>query len=63
MLYDNAALARVYLEAYQATHDLEYRRVARETLDYAVREMQDAEGVHEAPPSEARPPEADEVVL
>jgi uncharacterized protein YyaL (SSP411 family) len=44
MLYDNAALARVYLEAYQATHDLEYRRVARETLDYVVREMQDAEG-------------------
>jgi uncharacterized protein YyaL (SSP411 family) len=44
MLYDNAALARVYLEAYQATHDLEYRRVARETLDYVDREMQDAEG-------------------
>jgi uncharacterized protein len=44
MLYDNAALARVYLEAYQATHDLEYRRVARETLDYVVREMQDAKG-------------------
>jgi uncharacterized protein YyaL (SSP411 family) len=44
MLYDNAALARVYLEAYQATHDSEYRRVARETLDYVVREMQDAEG-------------------
>jgi hypothetical protein len=44
MLYDNAALARVYLEAYQTTHDLEYRRVARETLDYVVREMQDAEG-------------------
>jgi uncharacterized protein YyaL (SSP411 family) len=44
MLYDNAALARVYLEAYQATRDLEYRRVARETLDYVVREMQDAEG-------------------
>ena len=44
MLYDNAALARVDLEAYQATHDLEYGRVARETLDYVVREMQDAEG-------------------
>jgi uncharacterized protein len=44
MLYDNAALARVYLEAYQATHDLEYRRVARETLDYVVREMQDVVG-------------------
>jgi hypothetical protein len=44
MLYDNAGLARVYLEAYQATHDPEYRRVGRETLDYVVREMQGGEG-------------------
>ena len=44
MLYDNAQLARVYLEAYQATHDAEYRRVAVETLDYILHEMQSAEG-------------------
>ncbi|HEX4334431.1 MAG TPA: aldo/keto reductase [Polyangiaceae bacterium] len=44
MLYDNAQLARVYLEAYQATRNDEYRRVAAETLDYVAREMQDAEG-------------------
>lgn len=44
MLYDNAQLARVYTEAFQITRDPEYERVARETLDYAVREMQSHEG-------------------
>ena len=36
MLYDNALLARVYLEAYQVTGDEEYRRVVEETLDYVT---------------------------
>ncbi|MFO7179270.1 MAG: thioredoxin domain-containing protein [Pseudomonadota bacterium] len=44
MLYDNAQAAVVYLEAFQVTGDREYARVARETLDYVVREMQGAEG-------------------
>jgi uncharacterized protein len=44
MLYDNAQLARVYVEAYQVTQNPEYRRVASETLDYVVREMQAADG-------------------
>jgi len=44
MLYDNAQLARVYTWAFQVTRDEEYARVARETLDYVVREMQHAEG-------------------
>jgi uncharacterized protein YyaL (SSP411 family)/aryl-alcohol dehydrogenase-like predicted oxidoreductase len=44
MLYDNAQLARVYLEAFQVTADPEYRRVASETLDYVAREMQSPEG-------------------
>ena len=44
MLYDNAQLADVYLEAYQVTKDAEYRRVAQETLAYVVREMQSPEG-------------------
>jgi uncharacterized protein YyaL (SSP411 family) len=44
MLYDNAELARVYLEALQLTRDPEYRRVASETLDYVTREMQGADG-------------------
>ncbi|MEN9577882.1 MAG: hypothetical protein RJA70_891 [Pseudomonadota bacterium] len=44
MLYDNAQLARLYTEAFQVTQDPEYERVVRETLDYIVREMQDAAG-------------------
>jgi uncharacterized protein YyaL (SSP411 family) len=39
MLYDNAQLARVYLQAYQATGRPLYRRVVEETLDYVAREM------------------------
>jgi len=44
MLYDNAQLAKVYLEAYQLTHDADYARIATETLDYVMREMQSPEG-------------------
>ncbi len=39
MLYDNAQLARVYLHAWQITHNDFYRRIAQETLDYVAREM------------------------
>ena len=44
MLYDNALLSRLYLEAYQATGDAFYRRIAEETLDYVLRDMTSAEG-------------------
>jgi uncharacterized protein YyaL (SSP411 family)/aryl-alcohol dehydrogenase-like predicted oxidoreductase len=44
MLYDNAQLARVYLEAFQATGDPFLRRVAAEVLDYVGREMTGAAG-------------------
>jgi uncharacterized protein YyaL (SSP411 family) len=44
MLYDNALLAHLYVEAYQATGDAFYRRVAEETLDYVVRDMTSSEG-------------------
>ena len=44
MLYDNAQLARVYLEAHQVTGSSDYARVARETLDYVTAEMQASEG-------------------
>ena len=44
MLYDNAQLVRVYLEAYQITGDTAYRRVAEETLDYVRREMTSPDG-------------------
>ena len=44
MLYDNALLAATYAEAYQATGDGEYARVARETIDYILRDMTDPLG-------------------
>ena len=44
MLYDNALLAWVYLEAFQVTKKEMYREVARETLDYVLREMTDQNG-------------------
>jgi uncharacterized protein len=44
MLYDNAQLATVYLQAYQATGDDFYRRICTETLDYVLREMTAPEG-------------------
>jgi hypothetical protein len=44
MLYDNALLARVYLDAALATGHAEYERVARQTLDYVLRDMADAAG-------------------
>jgi uncharacterized protein YyaL (SSP411 family) len=39
MLYDNAQLASLYLHAWLATGEAEYRRVTEETLDYLLREM------------------------
>ncbi len=44
MLYDNALLASVYLEAYQATRDPGFAQVARETMDYVLGRMTDPEG-------------------
>jgi uncharacterized protein YyaL (SSP411 family)/aryl-alcohol dehydrogenase-like predicted oxidoreductase len=44
MLYDNALLARAYLEGWQAARDPFFQRIATEILDYVLREMTDAEG-------------------
>ena len=44
MLYDNALLVPVYLDAWQATGTDLYESVARETLDYVIREMTAPEG-------------------
>ena len=44
MLYDNALLARVYVDAFRATGDALYRRIAEETLDFVAREMRDPSG-------------------
>jgi len=44
MLYDNALLARLYLETYQATGDAFFRGVAEDTLAYVAREMLHPQG-------------------
>ena len=44
MLYDNAQLAVVYLEAWQMTGRADFLRVVRETLDFVLREMTDPRG-------------------
>ncbi len=44
MLYDNALLAGVYIEAFQATGQEDYARVARETIEYVLRDMSDPAG-------------------
>ena len=44
MLYDNALLARTYLEAYQVTKQASYRQITMEVLDYILREMTDPAG-------------------
>ncbi len=44
MLYDNALLALAYAEAWQVTQRRDLARVARQTLDYLVRELASPEG-------------------
>jgi uncharacterized protein YyaL (SSP411 family) len=44
MLYDNAQLASCYLAAFQATGTERYGQVARETLDYLLRDLGDPAG-------------------
>ncbi len=44
MLYDNAQLAACYLSAFQSTGEPRYARIARETLDYLLRDLRDPLG-------------------
>ncbi len=44
MLYDNALLSRIYLDAYLVTGRVFYQQITTEILDYVVREMLDAHG-------------------
>ena len=44
MLYDNAQLSQVYLEAYQLTKDPLYRKVVQETFEYILSDMRDENG-------------------
>jgi uncharacterized protein YyaL (SSP411 family) len=44
MLYDQALLARIYLQAYSLTGERRYARIAHQTLDFALRELYAPEG-------------------
>ena len=44
MLYDNAQLARTYLDAFRLFDEPDYARIATETLGYVVEEMTSPEG-------------------
>ncbi|GMR13786.1 MAG: thioredoxin domain-containing protein [Gemmatimonadota bacterium] len=44
MLYDNALLARLYVNAFQVTGDEEFRSVAEHTLDYVLRDLRSPAG-------------------
>lgn len=44
MLYNQAALSRVYMQAYAITGDVEHLRTSRRTLDYVIREMTTKQG-------------------
>ncbi len=44
MLYDNAQIAINYLDAYQITKDEDFARIAREILDYVLRDMTHPQG-------------------
>ena len=44
MLYDNALLSLVYTEAYRLTENELYKNIAKDILDYVLREMEGEEG-------------------
>jgi uncharacterized protein YyaL (SSP411 family) len=44
MLYDQSQLAMAYLDAYQATRDPWHAAMARETLDFVLRDMKSPDG-------------------
>lgn len=44
MLYDNAQLAKIYLQAYELTKKPQYRRIAEEIFTFVAREMTDPDG-------------------
>jgi uncharacterized protein YyaL (SSP411 family) len=44
MLYDQALLTNAYIETYQATQNVEYATVAKEIIEYVLRDMTSPEG-------------------
>ncbi|MCB9771113.1 MAG: thioredoxin domain-containing protein [Candidatus Omnitrophica bacterium] len=60
MLYDQALLTKIYLEAYAATGKKIYADTARETLDYVLRDMRDSNGgFYSAEDADSLEPDAD----
>lgn len=44
MLYDQALLSKVYLQAYQITGNKKYAEISKESFDYVLRDMTDPKG-------------------
>ncbi len=44
MLYDQALLSKVYLQAYQITENKKYAEISKEIFDYVLRDMTDTKG-------------------
>ena len=44
MLYDQAQLARAYVDAFQLTRDARWKKIARDMNDYVLRDMTDKDG-------------------
>ncbi len=44
MLYDQAMVSAVYLDAFQTSHKAEYGRVASDIFDYVIQDLQSPEG-------------------
>ncbi len=44
MLYDQALISKVYIQAYQVTGNEKYANVAKEVFDYVLRDMTDPQG-------------------
>ena len=44
MLYDQALVSRIYVDAWQATGNAEYRRVASDIFDYVLADLQSEQG-------------------
>lgn len=58
MMYDQAILAKTYLEAYQSTKDIKYAQIAREIFEYVLRDMTDFQGgFYSAEDADSLPPE------
>lgn len=60
MLYDNAQLITVYTSAYQLTNDTLYADVARQSIDYVLRDMSHPDGgFYSAEDADSVPPDAE----